>query len=209
MVRPVVLVQRLGADQQEIGPRDQLLPRPEELNLGIDADAADLVQHPEQTLEDRLRLAVHQGDRLTQQRRAASALPGHGDQLVPRDVAGVQRGVADQYDVQQLEITGAREHRLRGGRPGGPGLQVDHPDVAARAALDAVDGAGRERSPGGELERGLAAEQLGSLRSEVGTLATTLAGRIVGEALTDDERAARVVDRFLADLETQNSGAAS
>ncbi|MEE2521469.1 F0F1 ATP synthase subunit B [Pseudarthrobacter sp. J75] len=47
-----------------------------------------------------------------------------------------------------------------------------------------------------------------SLRSEVGTLATTLAGRIVGEALTDDERAARVVDRFLADLESQNAGAA-
>jgi F-type H+-transporting ATPase subunit b len=47
-----------------------------------------------------------------------------------------------------------------------------------------------------------------SLRSEVGTLATTLAGRIVGEALTDDQRAARVVDRFLADLETQSAGAA-
>ncbi|GAC1449024.1 MAG: F0F1 ATP synthase subunit B [Pseudarthrobacter sp.] len=47
-----------------------------------------------------------------------------------------------------------------------------------------------------------------SLRSEVGTLATTLAGRIVGEALNDDERSARVVDRFLADLETQNAGAA-
>jgi F-type H+-transporting ATPase subunit b len=47
-----------------------------------------------------------------------------------------------------------------------------------------------------------------SLRSEVGTLATTLASRIVGEALDDDERSARVVDRFLADLETQNAGAA-
>jgi F-type H+-transporting ATPase subunit b len=47
-----------------------------------------------------------------------------------------------------------------------------------------------------------------SLRSEVGSLATTLAGRIVGEALNDDERSARVVDRFLADLETQNAGAA-
>lgn len=41
-----------------------------------------------------------------------------------------------------------------------------------------------------------------SLRSEVGALATSLAGRIVGESLEDDERAARVVDRFLADLET-------
>ncbi len=47
-----------------------------------------------------------------------------------------------------------------------------------------------------------------SLRAEVGTLATTLAGRIVGEALTDDARSARVVDRFLADLENQNAGAA-
>ena len=41
-----------------------------------------------------------------------------------------------------------------------------------------------------------------SLRAEVGTLATSLAGRIVGESLDDDERSARVVDRFLADLET-------
>jgi len=47
-----------------------------------------------------------------------------------------------------------------------------------------------------------------SLRTEVGTLATTLAGRIVGEALNDDERSARVVDRFLADLASQNAGAA-
>lgn len=48
-----------------------------------------------------------------------------------------------------------------------------------------------------------------SLRSEVGTLATALAGKIVGESLNDDERSARVVDRFLADLETekQNAGA--
>ncbi|MCW1248724.1 F0F1 ATP synthase subunit B [Acaricomes phytoseiuli] len=44
-----------------------------------------------------------------------------------------------------------------------------------------------------------------SLRSEVGTLATTLAGRIVGEALEDDDRSQRVVDRFLADLESSSS----
>ncbi|KAD3436345.1 F0F1 ATP synthase subunit B [Arthrobacter zhaoxinii] len=46
-----------------------------------------------------------------------------------------------------------------------------------------------------------------SLRSEVGTLATELASKVVGESLADDARAARVVDRFLADLETQNAGA--
>jgi len=43
-----------------------------------------------------------------------------------------------------------------------------------------------------------------SLRSEVGTLATGLAGRIVGESLDDDERARRVVERFLAELEGAN-----
>lgn len=46
-----------------------------------------------------------------------------------------------------------------------------------------------------------------SLRAEVGTLATELASRIVGESLSDDQRSARVVDRFLADLETQSAGA--
>jgi F-type H+-transporting ATPase subunit b len=45
-------------------------------------------------------------------------------------------------------------------------------------------------------------QALTSLRAEVGTLATTLAGRIVGESLDDDDRSGRVVDRFLADLET-------
>src|SRR5918992_5206552 len=38
-----------------------------------------------------------------------------------------------------------------------------------------------------------------TLRAEVGTLATALAGRIVGESLDDDARQARVVERFLAD----------
>jgi len=46
-----------------------------------------------------------------------------------------------------------------------------------------------------------------SLRAEVGALATQLAGRIVGESLDDDERSARVVDRFLVDLESSESSA--
>lgn len=44
---------------------------------------------------------------------------------------------------------------------------------------------------------------MNELRTQVGGLATTLAGRIVGESLDDDERARRTVDRFLAELETQ------
>ena len=48
-----------------------------------------------------------------------------------------------------------------------------------------------------------------SLRAEVGSLATALAGRIVGESLDDDARQSRVVERFLAELEAapERSGA--
>lgn len=49
-----------------------------------------------------------------------------------------------------------------------------------------------------EVER---AQTLAQLKNEVGTLATALAGKIVGESLEDDERQKRAVDRFLADLE--------
>jgi F-type H+-transporting ATPase subunit b len=51
-----------------------------------------------------------------------------------------------------------------------------------------------------EAERNQVIHQL---RSEVGGLATQLAGRIIGESLEDDERARRSVDRFIAELETQ------
>jgi F-type H+-transporting ATPase subunit b len=44
-------------------------------------------------------------------------------------------------------------------------------------------------------------QALTSLRTEVGTLATELASRIVGESLTDEARQSRMVDRFLEDLE--------
>ena len=48
-----------------------------------------------------------------------------------------------------------------------------------------------------------------SLRAEVGTLATTLASKIVDDALENDERASRVVDKFLSDLESQQNAGAS
>ena len=49
------------------------------------------------------------------------------------------------------------------------------------------------------------AQAVASLRSEVGTMATTLAGRIVGESLEDEARQRRTVERFLADLEASES----
>jgi len=46
-----------------------------------------------------------------------------------------------------------------------------------------------------------------SLRQDVGGLATELAERIVGEALKDSALSARVVDRFLAELDAAEVGA--
>lgn len=49
-----------------------------------------------------------------------------------------------------------------------------------------------------EVER---AQTLAQLKTEVGGIATALAGKIVGESLDDDARQKSVVDRFIADLE--------
>lgn len=53
-----------------------------------------------------------------------------------------------------------------------------------------------------EAERSAAVSQL---RGEIGGLATTLAGKIVGESLSDDVRARNTVERFITDLEQQNA----
>jgi F-type H+-transporting ATPase subunit b len=44
------------------------------------------------------------------------------------------------------------------------------------------------------------------LRSEVGTLAVDLAGKIVGEALADEARTRGTVERFIADLDVAGTG---
>jgi F-type H+-transporting ATPase subunit b len=46
-----------------------------------------------------------------------------------------------------------------------------------------------------------------SLRKEVGSLALDLASGVVGETLSDDQKATAVVDRFLADLEASETAA--
>ena len=111
-----------------------------------------------------------------------------------------------------------RRFRQRRQRLDSARLEAQQIREEARAEGEAIIAKARERATAEaqritenaqktiEAERAAAAV---SLRSEVGSLATALAGKIVGEALTDDARSARVVDRFLADLETeqQNAGA--
>lgn len=53
-----------------------------------------------------------------------------------------------------------------------------------------------------EAERTQAFQQL---KVEVGTVATQLAGRIVGESLDDEARQRRTVERFIAELEQESA----
>ncbi len=53
-----------------------------------------------------------------------------------------------------------------------------------------------------EAERSQALTQL---KGEVGTIATQLAGRIVGESLDDEARQKRTVERFIAELEESSN----
>ncbi len=75
-------------------------------------------------------------------------------------------------------------------------------DLRAKATEDAgriVQTAQRQI----DAERQQAAVQL---RAEIGDLATALASKIVGEALADEVRRSRVVDRFLDELQATATG---
>jgi F-type H+-transporting ATPase subunit b len=77
----------------------------------------------------------------------------------------------------------------------------------AEKAQEAAEAARIKASAEAQLEAERA-QILVQLRNEIGGLATTLAGRIVGESLDDDERARRTVERFIADLESDEPATA-
>ncbi len=81
--------------------------------------------------------------------------------------------------------------------------------IVDQLTVEARDTAARITARG---EEQLAAERqqvLTQLRVEIGRLAVELAERVVGEALTDDDRQRRVVDRFLAELESSEAAPAA
>ena len=117
---------------------------------------------------------------------------------VQAEAAAAREEYSQQLDSARLEAQQIREEA----RAEGEAIIAKARERATAEAQRITENAQKTL----EAERAAAAV---SLRSEVGSLATALAGKIVGEALTDDARSARVVDRFLADLETeqQNAGA--
>ncbi|MGY5764898.1 F0F1 ATP synthase subunit B [Brachybacterium sp. DNPG3] len=106
---------------------------------------------------------------------------------------------ADQLkDQQEQELVAARQEAAairEQARHDGARI-VEEAKARADAENDRILTAGRQQLT---AERTTAAAQL---RGEVGTLASDLASKIVGESLSDDERSRRVIDRFLDDLES-------
>ena len=99
-----------------------------------------------------------------------------------------------QYTAQLSEARGEAQKIREEARVQGAAIIEDlrgkAQEEAARITAAAVSSIEAERQ-----------QAIASLRNEVGTLATQLASKIVGEALDDQVRQSRIVDRFLEDLE--------
>ncbi len=108
------------------------------------------------------------------QAEAAAALKSYQDQL--SDARGEAQKLREEARAQGAAII--EEMRTKEQE------EANRITAAARASIEA------ERQ-----------QAVTSLMQEVGTIATNLASKIVGEALDDQVRQSRVVDRFLADLE--------
>jgi F-type H+-transporting ATPase subunit b len=99
----------------------------------------------------------------------------------------------DKYQAQLAEVRGEanriREEAREDAKQIRAGLveqaQADAARIVANAQVQI------------EAERAAA---LASLRTEVGSLALDLASGVIGESLSDDKKAAGIVDRFLVDL---------
>ena len=131
--------------------------------------------------------------------RAMSMLQERTDQIE----GGLERAEEAQAEAQRVleqyrqQLADARHEaaRLREeAREQGAQIIAEMREEAQAEARRITDAANAQI----EAER---QQALIALRTEVGTLATDLASRIVGESLTDEARQSRVVDRFLDDLQ--------
>lgn len=104
-------------------------------------------------------------------------------------IADSQAKLVDEIRNVQREATGIRENAQDNAK-----AIIAEAQAKVRMVADSLIGAHRR----------IDADSEAAMRtlSDVGVLATELAGRIVGEAIRDEALARRVIDRFLDDLET-------
>ena len=116
----------------------------------------------------------------------------------------VQAQAAEALDEYKKQLADARAEaaRIR------EAARAEGTEILAEMKQQAQDDADRITASAHaqiEAERQAA---VASLRAEVGSLAIDLASGVIGESLNDDARASAVVDRFLADLEADQSAKA-
>jgi F-type H+-transporting ATPase subunit b len=141
------------------------------------------------------------------------ALPGIRKALEER-TAAIEGGIAraeqreaeaqamyDRYQAQLAEArTEAAQIRAQ--------AQADKLAMIEEARTEAAEAAAAVTARADAAITAERASTVASLRREVGTLAVSLAGKVVGESLEDDARARATVDRFIADLEAQATSGA-
>lgn len=122
-------------------------------------------------------------------------------QFAELDEAKSEAHAAEEKYKGQLDDARAEAAKIReNAREEGAQILADARAKAETEAKRIVDHAHTQI----EADRQAAAT---SLRAEVGTMATTLAGRIVGESLDDQARQSRIVERFLEELDASGSNA--
>ena len=116
-----------------------------------------------------------------------------GMEKAERAQVEAERALA-QYTAQLNEARGEAQKIREDARVQGAAIIEDLRSKAAEEAARIT--AAATASIQSERQQAMTA-----LRNEVGALATELAGKIVGEALDDQVRQSRIVDRFITDLE--------
>ena len=145
---------------------------------------------------------------------AKFALPSIKKTLEERTNAiegGIQRSAAAEAEAQDLleryreQLASAREEAaaIRTQAQSDRAAMIDEARNEARTAAAVVTAAGEAQIA---ADRSQATAQL---TRQVGELAVTLAGKVVGQSLSDDARIRQTVDDFLNDLERQTEGSAT
>ena len=117
---------------------------------------------------------------------------------------GIRR--AEQAEAKAEEALAQYNDQLNSAREEAAKIREEAKNTGAQILAEARERASKESdrilAAGRAQLEAERAQLLTELRGDIGGLATTLAGLIVGEVLTDDERANRTIDRFLYELET-------
>ncbi len=159
-----------------------LLPHPAEMIVGLIAFAilywlytSKVVPRMEQLYEER-----------------AAAIEGGMKQA--EEAQAEAHAALEKYNAQLSEARAEASEIRESAREQGASIVAEMRQQAQAEAARITEAAKRQV----EAERQQAVVQL---RQEVGTLSTTLAGKIVGESLEDEVRQKGIVDRFLSELE--------